>query len=161
MTEQELAQFNDHVCKLPVIEDLKRTDKEIIDDLEGLKNGQNELLNNLEKHETANKAQFEKGAARMSGIEGELKEMKSAMHSQHSQIMAAIAENRQAIRDKAFDDMKAEIRRRDEELKKKEEADKEKRQERSNIKVGVISTAITSLLALIAWLGSIAFAPVK
>jgi len=67
MTPQQEA-LNGQVCELPVIKDLQAKDEEIINDLEGLKEGQQNIEMRLDK-----------GAERMDGIEGELKDLKTEL----------------------------------------------------------------------------------
>lgn len=91
MTPQQEA-LNGQVCELDVIKELKEKDAEIIEDLEGLKTGQE----NIEKR-------LDKGAERMDGIEDELKDLKGALINGLKDVIAE-------VRDQKLSELKTELK---------------------------------------------------
>ena len=91
MTPQQEA-LNGQVCELDVIKELKEKDAEIIEDLEGLKTGQE----NIEKR-------LDKGAERMDGIEDELRDLKGALINGLKDVIAE-------VRDQKLSELKTELK---------------------------------------------------
>ncbi len=77
--EQEREQVNEKIKNLPVIQDLQKADFEIIKDLEGLKDGQEEINERLDK-----------GAERMDGIEADVRDLKDIVIKGFSDIKDTI-----------------------------------------------------------------------
>ena len=91
MTPQEEA-LNGQVCNLDVIKDLQAKDDEIIEDLEGLKDGQEDINSRLDK-----------GAVRMDGIEDELKDLKGELISGLKNVISE-------VRDQKLSELKNELK---------------------------------------------------
>lgn len=82
MTPQEEA-LNGQVCNLDVIKDLQAKDDEIIEDLEGLKDGQEDINSRLDK-----------GAVRMDGIEDELKKLSDTVKDGLNNVITEIRDHK-------------------------------------------------------------------
>ena len=88
LTDEQKHTMNHQVKQLPVIQELQEQDKQIMDKLNGLETGQEDIEERLDK-----------GAKRMDGIEGELKEVKAMLREsdtkrdqQHEKIIDKISE---------------------------------------------------------------------
>ena len=88
----QLEILNGQVCQLPVIIGLQAKDVEIIADLEGLKKGQEGIEKRLDK-----------GAERMDGIEGELKNLKETLRDGLKEVIGE-------IKDTKISDLKNELK---------------------------------------------------
>ena len=107
MTPQQEA-LNGQVSELDVIKNLQDKDQEIIDDLEGLKEGQKTLEDKVD-------VGFEKGRKRMDGIEGEMKELRAdfksfiGMFTNHvSRTEQMHQETKNSIQDHKYQDLQDE-----------------------------------------------------
>ena len=103
LTPQQEA-LNGQVCELPVIKNLQAKDDEIIEDLEGLKEGQDGLNKRLDK-----------GTERMNGIEGKVQNLSDkfdsflSMFSNHVQRTEQMhREIKDNMKDEKYNDLKEE-----------------------------------------------------
>jgi predicted nuclease with TOPRIM domain len=119
MTPQEEA-LNNQICVLPVITDLQAKDEEIIKDLEGLQKGQKNIEMRLDK-----------GAERMDGIEGELKDLKSELRDGLKNVISE-------VRDQKLSELKNEL--------------KDRKTSDSSLKNDIIKIAIVTIIGAIGYL---------
>lgn len=105
MTPQQEA-LNGQVCELDVIKELQDKDQEIIEDLEGLKKGQSSIEKRLDK-----------GAERMDGIEGEVKQVKDEIKSLKDMLVAFVQQShnnhlelKSDIKDEKYQELRNDMR---------------------------------------------------
>ncbi len=113
---------------------LKDNDEEVIKDLEGLKDGQNDI-----------NVRLEKGDKRMGSIEGEMKDMKDMIQNGDIKRDEQHAELKQQIQAKEMGELKAEIRKRNE----KDEKDEAKKWDLAKI---FLASAVTAVVAYVVFL---------
>lgn len=96
-----------------VYEEIKNSEKEIISDLNGLKEGQDSLRHDVETG-------FEKGRKRMDGMEKEMGEIKSLLIQSNTDRDRQHGELKEEIRNKELAEIKSELRKKNEDEKKAE-----------------------------------------
>ena len=99
MTPDQEA-LNNRIIELPVIVELREKDGEIIDDLEGLKEGQKKLSEYVHNG-------FTKGTRRMDGIEDELKSLKDEFQRGIKEVITEIKDQKISDLKKDLSDRKA------------------------------------------------------
>ena len=119
MTAQQEA-LHLQVCELPIIKELKENDSILFNELEQLKEGQNSMNSRLDK-----------GAERMDGIEGELKDLKSELKEG---IKSVISE----IKDQKLSELKNEL--------------KDRKSNDSNLKNDILKIVIVAVLTSVGYL---------
>lgn len=101
LNEAQKAELNGHVKDLPVI-------MELHDDMTTLKDGQNEIMDEFQKHEEENKRQFDHGseimqelgektdrnAAKIDEVAKEMADFKEQMTNQHNELLGAIKDEK-------------------------------------------------------------------
>ena len=101
MTQEEEA-LNERICVLPVIKDLQDKDAEIIEDLEGLKVGQESLRATVSEG-------FAKGKDRMDGIEGKVESLREMMLAFITQSQANHNELKNEIKDGKIQELRNDL----------------------------------------------------
>ena len=105
MTPEELEMLNKKIAKLPVIMELQHNDSQIMKELLQLKSGQVDIEDRLDK-----------GAKRMDGIEGEVRQVREMLtlsdqkrDMQHEEIKNKIVDNEIQRLKRALDDRERRI----------------------------------------------------
>ena len=123
LTPQEEA-LNNQLCTLPVIIDLKAKDAEIIDDLEGLKVGQESLSQTVSEG-------FAKGKVRMDGIEEEVRKLSETLRDGLKDVISE-------VRDQKLSELKNEL--------------KDRKSSDNSLKNDMIKIIVVSVLGVIGYL---------
>ena len=109
MTPQE-EELQAQLIGLPVIKELKEADKEIIEDLEGIKKGQATLAQFVSEG-------FAKGKDRMDGLETMFKDHINTTKENHKEAMSAYTDLKGEIKDNKIKDMTQDLTKTREEIK--------------------------------------------
>ena len=99
----EEIELNKRICVLPIIRELQATDKEIIDDLEQIKEGQDKINDKVDLG-------FSKGKDRMDGLESMFKDHISTTKDNHKETMSAYSDLKTEIRDQKITELKNELK---------------------------------------------------
>lgn len=105
--EQEA--LNSRVCELPIIHEIKHAEAEIIEDLVGLKKGQEEI------HEKVNTG-FSKGKDRMDGLETMFKNHIESTKENHKEAMNTLSDLKTEIKDNKLKDLSQDLAKKNEEI---------------------------------------------
>ena len=99
----EEIELNKRIRVLPIIRELQATDKEIIDDLELIKEGQDKINDKVDLG-------FSKGKDRMDGLESMFKDHISTTKDNHKEAMGAYSDLKTEIRDQKITELKNELK---------------------------------------------------
>jgi archaellum component FlaC len=141
----EQVALNGRVTELPVIIGLHEKNKKIIDDLEGLKEGQTILDRKVETG-------FEKGRKRMDGIEGELREVKDEVKSLTALVVNFISQSQINHNELKSEIQNGKIQELREELKIKRNEEDKKSAFRSGLTIGLTVLGISAVISAFGFL---------
>lgn len=107
-TPEQLAQ-NKIICELPIIDEIKKSESEIIEDLEGLKQGQEEINIKVDNG-------FSKSKDRMDGLETMFKNHIESTKENHKEAMKTLADLKTEIKDNKLKDLSQDLAKKNEEI---------------------------------------------
>jgi len=146
MTPQQ-QELNDRVGELPIIKDLQTKDNEIIEDLEGLRVGQERLHSFVQEG-------FSKGKDRMDGIEGEVKEVKNDVKELSRLIVSFFTEAKQMHAELKSEIQNGKIQELRNELQSRQKDEDKRSSFKSGLMIGLSVLAAGTVLSIIGFLVS-------